>query len=1323
MAAATPSRIRRWLRVLLRCAALAVLVVAGLGAWTLAHLETPWLRSRVRAACQQQLGLRVDYGRARVGPGGLLLENLVLDSMPVDRDLAPHLLLVRRVEVAWSLAELAHGRPRVTLAAVDGVSLDVVVDREGETSLQRVLDALPKTPEEPPKPLSRLVQRLRDAPSLTVDAWRVTQVSARVARRLEGQTVQRYSLGDVALEGSLRLGTPHPDVDVRMSGRGLALRAQRQGEAMLLDLLAQALVAPLPWLMPLLGGNAELPLSLSASVALREANRFTMQVRVLRLETAGAGAPLLALEAWVDALPKQQAIRIHVKHLGVDGDLLAAEMDALVPDAGQTTSLAEVTHLAIDGRLGGLWLPLAPGRVDVSAPTLHLGAQGVHLRRDLLQSSVDALDLTTTWAKAGLSAGMQTVQIGPAQLQVHLAAATAEVQLLRVLATCGAADVVAAPLSATVTDAAVDLQADVTPGQIDVRGSLRIATLAGRLPLDAGEAGLQGLEARVDLRSTGWAEALHSGMAALRSLSLNVELDRATWLSVGQQSVLTRPHAAVRLDGLRQRPEQVLESTGALVLEAGFEGAQGPTGVALSKGEASATVTNLRVDLAHPAASVAHLHAKVGLGPLKASAELSKDADAASWVLDWAIDDFLSLVSMLPVPAKARDAVAWSKLSASGHSEGHAQDISQGSAAQLTQQTLVDLRGLTVRGVGAAVELPQTHLDLSSRGRGLAQHVDVSLTLQSPQLSTYRGKGPHVATLAADVDLAAPSVKAALQLHGPASLQAALDLDLHTAATALVWRAGAQVGGLATVLRPLSEEQRLALCLGDPALTASVTAQGSLDGAAGLLRGAMPTSFDGHARLGLDLRHLRCRQGTNLAEVQQLQLDADATQHGKLLHAQGDLRSSDILARTDTQRVRIQGWNQHFAVRRDASATWRAETRASIATLTQDIVPGFGVRDFTCAASGWYGPQGGRIDSLRLDNPMSGTHLTLQGGLDRGSLHAAPVSDADLEGSGAVREAREDGATDEGDAVPGRQGLSIGGELRQDVAALATATQPAKGKGTVIVPFRVESGDLVVYRTTARVRFEHVDLELPQWGVRLEGLDGSVPIAEDFTLAPVFHLLADGEDNAYARWRFSEHQPFLRRDDYVSINRLQYRDAVLGPFAGNMSLDRNAFRMDQLEVTMLGGKLTGQCIVQLDGERTRVLLRGNGTGIRVGGSDQVLDANAALTFLPGQRALDGRAEILQMGAEHVLAMLDLWDPYHEDVQANRTRTYLKLGHPERVRLRFGHGFMDVAITLGGLGSVVRIDEIRGIALGPVFQRWLDPLLQPLQPPPPPEAAP
>ena len=84
---------------------------------------------------------------------------------------------------------------------------------------------------------------------------------------------------------------------------------------------------------------------------------------------------------------------------------------------------------------------------------------------------------------------------------------------------------------------------------------------------------------------------------------------------------------------------------------------------------------------------------------------------------------------------------------------------------------------------------------------------------------------------------------------------------------------------------------------------------------------------------------------------------------------------------------------------------------------------------------------------------------------------------------------------------------------------------------------------------------------------------------------------------------------------------------------------------------------------------------------------------------------------MQIGKDHLLAVLDLWDPYHSDVAANRVRLGLKVGYPKQVRLHFSRGFASLTIELGGLASVVRIDEINGIAIGPVMGHFLAPLLE------------
>ena len=79
-------------------------------------------------------------------------------------------------------------------------------------------------------------------------------------------------------------------------------------------------------------------------------------------------------------------------------------------------------------------------------------------------------------------------------------------------------------------------------------------------------------------------------------------------------------------------------------------------------------------------------------------------------------------------------------------------------------------------------------------------------------------------------------------------------------------------------------------------------------------------------------------------------------------------------------------------------------------------------------------------------------------------------------------------------------------------------------------------------------------------------------------------------------------------------------------------------------------------------------------------------------------------------------MLDIIDPYHEDPDFNSVRLGLRVGYPEFLRLRMKDGFLDAKIDLGGAASVVSIDEIRGIALGPLLNLYVAPYLTPAAPP-------
>jgi len=104
------------------------------------------------------------------------------------------------------------------------------------------------------------------------------------------------------------------------------------------------------------------------------------------------------------------------------------------------------------------------------------------------------------------------------------------------------------------------------------------------------------------------------------------------------------------------------------------------------------------------------------------------------------------------------------------------------------------------------------------------------------------------------------------------------------------------------------------------------------------------------------------------------------------------------------------------------------------------------------------------------------------------------------------------------------------------------------------------------------------------------------------------------------------------------------------------------------------------------------------------------DGNAALVLSAGERTIEGRADIVRIGKRHLLDLLDLQDPLRTDPAMNRIRAALSIGYPDQVRLSFDHGFASAHVALGGLARLVRIDDLRGLPLGPIIDKYLGPLL-------------
>jgi hypothetical protein len=296
--------------------------------------------------------------------------------------------------------------------------------------------------------------------------------------------------------------------------------------------------------------------------------------------------------------------------------------------------------------------------------------------------------------------------------------------------------------------------------------------------------------------------------------------------------------------------------------------------------------------------------------------------------------------------------------------------------------------------------------------------------------------------------------------------------------------------------------------------------------------------------------------------------------------------------------------------------------------------------------------------------------------------------------------------------ITGREALAVEGRLEQQLAPLEALGFAARGRGSVAVPFRLESGGLLAYRLLANIEAHGVSFANRQRSLVVEGLNGVVPVVQELVLLPTGPALSPGRRvSPLAEPRFFDVHPFLDGDHYVTADALTIGGLQpLGPLAANVRIDRSDFLIDQLQAGFRGGQLSGRVQLAYRQPDPRLSLRLNATGVR-SKSGEILDANMALSFAPATMTLDGKVQLVRASRAHVLDLLDVLDPYHEVVTANRVRGALALGYPKFVRFSLHDGAVDSKVELGGIAQLVRIDEIRAVPLGPILERYVAPTLE------------
>jgi hypothetical protein len=730
----------------------------------------------------------------------------------------------------------------------------------------------------------------------------------------------------------------------------------------------------------------------------------------------------------------------------------------------------------------------------------------------------------------------------------------------------------------------------------------------------------------------------------------------------------------------------------------------------LERGRLHLNVVDLALEPGGPQASPAHRSASnsagSSAGPSSGSAAsprtralLTLEADAARarveaemnggelrWTAHAQTPDLVLARPFLPEEVAAR--LSWRQLGVNVQSQGRVEAVWT-AAPRVTHRTEFRLSRLAWEGRVAAQELAAV---LESEGDAWQHKGEVQLRAEGLRLED-QDAGAQRHRLTFDVDrkpTAAGEQKfdARIQLSSQAGLQLGLDAALAFDPQVRALRGSLKAQWPAQQL-PAGLRAQLPAALDIARLAVDVDAQGTLTGViTALSADSQPqfapdpltsAGFEGQALV--HARGLRWRQDDLVAQVPDLQwrlVSPPATQAGPGARRQ-------LTSTVTAERARIT----------------LAERGLTATGLSLNTVAGFGANpedepEFALQL---------KVASLeqRPALPYPVRQLEWQVRARRDADGAYHLSEFTLAHAATRTHVAAQGRLD---LAPERRRLALKGVLTQDIAGL---NQPGviEGRGRASVDFDLASPDLNTFRTQSSLRLEGVHLHLIGPGVVVEELDGDIPVYEDLRwTGSGVQLLDNLALNPYAMLRYTDQYPLLSRGGYVSARSITTPMARIAPLAGNLTIRQNVFAMTQLEMGVRNGRVTGQSRLDWRGRDSVLELRVRATGVQ-STHGEPFDGNVAVVITARDRSVNGRAEILRIGSRHLLDLLDLADPHAADPSINRVRFALGLGYPEHVRLRFDQGFGRALIRLGGAAGLIRIDEIRGIPMGPIVDRALN----------------
>lgn len=434
--------------------------------------------------------------------------------------------------------------------------------------------------------------------------------------------------------------------------------------------------------------------------------------------------------------------------------------------------------------------------------------------------------------------------------------------------------------------------------------------------------------------------------------------------------------------------------------------------------------------------------------------------------------------------------------------------------------------------------------------------------------------------------------------------------------------------------------------------------------------------------------------------------EGDLTFQARRLEYQDDI--APVVVQQLTQTLKMQSYQER------SSVAYLITSKAHMDRLEQPYSSAYPPGDLSWQTTLRLVPEIAlRVDQLQLSSQQNGTLVELNAALD---LRPSEQTRG-LEGVASARSLAEAAPLLEKPElqgvvqIQGGQVLALQGTLSQALEPLSHQPEQLQGTGILRAHVQLESPDQQFVRLRSQIQMEQVSLKMPQTSLNLEGLNGRIDVEEAFRqTAKGWELVLSDQRNLFTRASFSEIQPFLETESYFSADKIQYQDLIFESLSGNLQIEQDQLRLDQLETSFKEGLLTGQLLIDYAPQESHVLFRGNATQLKLSSARERFDANFALGLSTRKLDLQGQMQVVRIGQKTLIESLDLFDPYHEDVTYNRVRKGLQVGYPEFVRLRFEYGLMSAQLKLGGAASTLRIDELKGIPVGPLLSSTLSPYL-------------